>query len=539
MVFFHRSKNLHGPSSPFRLRLPFGANHAKPLAMRDAPPPPPAPRRPHRRPDRRTVLAGLAIGLGLGPAEAQAPQPSPAAPKPATRRAPAPAPALPVQNENMRAASVTAKLTGPDAPDSTLMRFLREGDAGTGPQPPELPILRFRPDGEARIAIMNDFAQPLALALRGLRRPLSGEAAGILAPGQNGTLAFPTSQSGSFLLQAALPAPAREARARGLHALVVVEEPRPPDVDHDVPLLVGDWRLTEKGELAGDFADLRDAARFGRLGNRLTVNGRAAPLELAVRPGARLRLRLANVASARTIPLHAQRLVARVIAIDSTPCDPFDPLQRIVTLAPGHRCELVVDVPREAGIEARLEARFATPAPLLVIRTEGEPVGARGAVTPLPDPGLPAAIRLQNAARADLVITGGLGREASLDPEALRRAFPDPNRIFQLNGGAIGDVAGREPGKPLLRVKRGREVVLALMNRTAWPQVLGLAGHSFRLLHPYDDGWEPYFLDTVHVGAGQVLRVAFIADLLGRHALRSTIADHAESGVATHVEVTP
>ncbi|MFY8099012.1 MAG: multicopper oxidase domain-containing protein, partial [Allorhizobium sp.] len=63
-------------------------------------------------------------------------------------------------------------------------------------------------------------------------------------------------------------------------------------------------------------------------------------------------------------------------------------------------------------------------------------------------------------------------------------------------------------------------------------------GHCFRLLHPFDDGWEPYFLDTVYLGPGQVHRIAFIADLVGRHALRSTIADHAETGVATHLEIT-
>ncbi|MCA3612554.1 MAG: multicopper oxidase domain-containing protein [Methylobacterium sp.] len=513
-------------------RLPFPANHAKSLFIMPQRPSNPSPL---SKPDRRQFLAGLALGASLGPALAQ---PAPA-PRPAAQPRPAAVPPLaPIQDKQLSAASLTARLTGAQSPESTLFRFLPDPPPVMQASPLDIPTLRFQSGSDARIGLRNDLAQPLALALRGLRRPLSGDAMSGIGVGQAGSLAFPTSQPGSFLLKAVPPAPSREARARGLHALVVLEEPRPPDVDHDIPLLVGDWRLNEKGELAGDFADLRDAARLGRLGNRLSVNGRTVPLELTVRPGSRLRLRLANVAPARTIPLHALRLVARVIAIDSTPCAPFDPLQRMVTLAPGNRCEMIVDVPREAGIEARVEARFATPAPLFILRTEGEPVTARGPVTALPDPGLPAAIRLQNAARAELAITGGWPREASPDPEAMRKAFPDPARIFQLNVGALGDGPGAQPGKPLLRVKRGREVVLALKNQTAWPQVLGLDGHSFRLLHPYDDGWEPYFLDTVHVGPGQILRIAFIAELVGRHALRSTIADHAETGVATHLEVT-
>ena len=495
------------------------------------------------KPDRRELLAGLVLGASLGPSLGQNLGPALAQPAPAPRpaaqpRAAAATPPSPIQNEQLSAVSLTARLTGDQSPESTLFRFRPDPAPAPQASPPDIPALRFQPSGDARIGLRNDLAQPVALALRGLRRTVTGDATNGIGAGQAGSLAFPTSQPGSFLLKAVPPAPSREARARGLHAAVIVEEPRPPDVDHDIPLLVGDWRLNEKGELAGDFTDLRDAARLGRLGNRLSVNGREAPLELTVRPGARLRLRLANVAPARTIPLHAQRLGARVIAIDSTPCAPFDPLQRMVTLAPGNRCEMIVDVPREAGIDARLEARFATPAPLFIIRTEGETVSARGPVTALPDPGLPAAIRLQNAARADLAITGGWPREASPDPEAMRKAFPDPLRIFQLNGGAIGDVPGAPPGKPLLRVKRGREVVLALKNQTAWPQVLGLDGHCFRLLHPFDDGWEPYFLDTVYLGPGQVHRIAFIADLVGRHALRSTIADHAETGVATHLEIT-
>lgn len=485
---------------------------------------------PFAPPHRRQVLTGLALA-GISPALGQAPQPG-AKPAPSAASAPPP-----IQNVQLRAAPVSAKLAGANAAESTLFRLLPDPAPSGGPNPPDLPTLRFNSARDARIGLKNDLAQPLALGLRGIRRLVAGDAVPGIAAGAAGSLAFQTSQSGSFLLHAAPPAPTREARARGLHGLVIVEEAKPPEVDQDIPLLVGDWRLTDKGELAGDFADLRDAARLGRLGNRLTVNGRAAPLELTVPPGARLRIRLANVAPARTIPLHAEKLVARVIAIDSTPCAPFDPLQRMVTLAPGNRCEMIVDCPREPGVEARIEAKFSAPAPLLILRTDGAPIAARGPVVALPDPGLPAAIRLQNAARADLVITGGWGRDAQPDPDAMRKAFPDPTRIFTLNGGAHGDRFGAEPGKPLLSVKRGREVVLALMNRTAWPQVIGVSGHSFRLLHPYDDGWEPYFLDTVYVGAGQTLRIAFVAELLGRQAIRSTIADHAEAGVATHFEV--
>ena len=58
---------------------------------------------------------------------------------------------------------------------------------------------------------------------------------------------------------------------------------------------------------------------------------------------------------------------------------------------------------------------------------------------------------------------------------------------------------GGDPKVPLLKVKRGTPVVLALNNQTAFVQPMHLHGHAFRLLHGLDDGWEPYFLDTLQV----------------------------------------
>ena len=408
--------------------------------------------------------------------------------------------------------------------------------------PPETMLYRLKPAAEARLAIRNDLGQPLALMMRGLRRPSTGSAITGIAQGAEGLLAFPATQPGSFLLTPVAPPGteglANEQMARGLTSLVVVEEEQPPAADHDLPVAISDWRVDEQGRLDTGFGDLRDIARMGRLGNRLVVNGRVAPAMLTVRPGARLRLRLANTALARTIPLHVFGAQSRVIAIDSTPCDPFDPLKRNVTLVPGGRCEMMVDMPRTAGEECRIEARFAQNVPLITFRIDGTPLPAHGPILRLPDPGLPPAIRLQDALRVDFAITGGLPREASADLEAIRQRFPDRRRIFRINDGVIGDRPGEAPGQPLFRIGRGKVVVMALRNQTAWPQVIGLGAHAFRLLHPYDDGWEPYFLDTMYLAPGVTARIAFIAETPGRHSLRSTIAEHAEAGVATGFEVT-
>jgi FtsP/CotA-like multicopper oxidase with cupredoxin domain len=75
------------------------------------------------------------------------------------------------------------------------------------------------------------------------------------------------------------------------------------------------------------------------------------------------------------------------------------------------------------------------------------------------------------------------------------------------------------------------------VNRSAWSQVIHVHGHNFRLLHPFDDGWEPYFLDTLYVAEGRTAHISFVADNPGRWAVRSSILEHFESGVLTWFEV--
>jgi FtsP/CotA-like multicopper oxidase with cupredoxin domain len=91
---------------------------------------------------------------------------------------------------------------------------------------------------------------------------------------------------------------------------------------------------------------------------------------------------------------------------------------------------------------------------------------------------------------------------------------------------------------PLVSVRRGTPVVLALINRTDHVQAFHLHGHVFRLLHSYDDGWEPYFLDTLKVPEDQTLRIAFVADNPGKWLFASTIMERFDAGLWTWIEVT-
>src|SRR5207302_4564101 len=118
----------------------------------------------------------------------------------------------------------------------------------------------------------------------------------------------------------------------------------------------------------------------------------------------------------------------------------------------------------------------------------GEPARATplAEAPPLPSNGLPERLDLRSASRHDVPLDAFV-------------ALPAP-------------VHERTP---VFSVRRGRVVVLALGNRTELTQTVHLHGHHMRLLDRLDDGWKPYWLDTLVVGE-QIERIAFVADNPGK-----------------------
>ena len=125
------------------------------------------------------------------------------------------------------------------------------------------------------------------------------------------------------------------------------------------------------------------------------------------------------------------------------------------------------------------------------------------AAAALPSNGLPAQLDLKNALRVDLT----LGADRTTD-------WVTPANFAAASA-------------PAFRAKPGRTVVLALTNRAAIPTVFHLHGHHFRLLDRLDDGWKPFWLDTLAIEAGQTQRIAFAAEYAGRWLIESMATDWA------------
>jgi FtsP/CotA-like multicopper oxidase with cupredoxin domain len=455
-------------------------------------------------------------------------------------------------------ASVPVRASGETEADGFRVLRARPGTVALrgGMQPPTAiwgydgtvpgPTLRVRQGEELRVRLVNELPEPTTVHWHGLRLPNAMDGVPHLtqhpiAPGARFDYRFRAPDAGTFWYHSHLYS--SEQIERGLHGALIVEEPVAAPVDRDLVLVLDDWRLTADGRLdEASFRSFHDAAREGRLGPHLTVNGAPAPAPLPVRANERLRLRLVNAANARVLRLRFERHVAWVMAIDGQPAEPFAARDGRVALGPGNRIDVFVDAALEPGAAATVVAEDprGNIDLLRLVYAQAAPFPARppGPPAPLPPNPLPERLDLKGALRIDAPLDGGM--MSGLMMERMRgREIPGHGiepaaRIWTLAGRA----SSGHDGPPLFTVARGRTVVLAFDNRSAFPHAMHVHGHHFRLLDRLDDGWAPFWLDTVTVAPRRTDRIAFRADNPGKWMIHCHMLEHHETGMAAWFAVT-
>lgn len=349
--------------------------------------------------------------------------------------------------------------------------------------------LRFTRGDQLAVSFDNALPIPIVLAWRGMAAPPRA-----VAPGSRDQFAIPLKHAGTFLCdtRALGDAQARPSPARA----VVVQESEPVEVDIDQILLIEDWRLSADGTAAAPGAPSDATALY-------TVNGLPA-IEIVARANARLRIRFINACQRTVIAVRIEDHALTVMAIDGQPAEPFLARNSQIVLAPGTRLDAFVDATRPPGSAAAILLHDGKqPQSFARLLTSTEPPlrdAPRAAASPLPSNGLPAQLDLKSALRVEL---------------ALDKA---PDWL------APADWA---VGSPMFKVKRNRPVVLALTNRGGGPMVFHLQGHHFRLLDRLDDGWKPFWLDTLVVDPGQTHRIAFRPETAGSWLMETMATDWA------------
>ena len=361
------------------------------------------------------------------------------------------------------------------------------------------PALNFGRGDTVEVAFANELPQPAVLNWRGLDGAAGAEpltARGPLASGAKETLPLRLHHAGTFLCDVALlgDGQARPSRARAL----VVRESEAVQTDRDEVFLIEDWRLRPDGTAIAPGVEHKDTAPV------LTANGRLF-LDITARTNERIRIRFINACQRSIIAAKIENFDVRVMALDGQPAEPFGARNGAVVLAPGGRTDVFIDVTAAAGTTSSIlihDGREARPIGKIVVSSE-PPIrpAPLPPAPPLPSNGLPAQLDLRNAQRFDLPPGG-------------------PN-----DWGLPTNFKAASP--PVFRAKAGRTVVLTLTNRAAIANVFHLHGHHFRLLDRLDDGWKPFWLDTLAIEPGQTQRIAFMAEHAGRWLIESTATDWA------------
>jgi FtsP/CotA-like multicopper oxidase with cupredoxin domain len=361
------------------------------------------------------------------------------------------------------------------------------------------PVLRAKQGEELNLRLFNELAEPTSLHWHGVRLPNAMDGVPDLThppigPGASLDYRFRAPDAGTFWYHAHSPAQVDQ----GLYGALVIEEPNPVDVDRDVALVLG------------------MPAAAGPLPREVVlVNGAVRP-DIPLRAGERLRLRLINATRARGISLKVEGHAPWVMAIDGQPAEPFLAHESRVWLAPGGRVDLFLDATASEGAVASLLAGLREEYPIarLIYQAGGHvPPSPRSPPLPLPSNSLPARIDLKGALRADMTVGGAVAAS-----EIPRKEMP-------------------RSATPLFTVSRGRAVSLAIHNPTSHPHVVHVHGHHFRLLDRLDDGWKPYWLDTLVVGE-PTERIAFVADNPGQWLIECQMLDRTDAGTAAWFVVT-
>jgi len=313
----------------------------------------------------------------------------------------------------------------------------------------------------------------------------------------------------------------QEQLGRGLAGAVIIEEANPPDVDDDVVILLQDWRLNQRGQIANDFYRMHDLAHDGRLGNVVSVNTQIQP-SFAFAENSRVRLRFINASSARFYrPRLPESWNAWVIAKDGQAVNPSP--YRPSLLGPGMRIDVVVDV--QAGQFEVLDSAY-------------EPYRLFGL----------ASQEAQNTLR-------DFAPEA-LAPNPIALASTNPQALeLSLEGGAMSGMMGMRGGgiwtlnskslsedlknaQAMFLLEQNQSYKMTIKNKTNFVHPMHMHGHTFQILTENNQTLsEPRLSDTVLLQANEEKEISFVADNLGDWLIHCHVLGHQASGMMAVMKV--
>ncbi len=399
------------------------------------------------------------------------------------------------------------------------------------------PVLRIPQGRQSTIELHNKLDQATSIHWHGLRIAnamdgVPGMTQELIQPQARFDYTFTPPDAGTYWYHSHQRS--WEQMALGLTGVLIVEEADPPVVDKDFVCAVDDWRLNDADQIdRASLGAMHDWAHGGRLGNVVTVNGRTDK-QFAVSQGDRVRFRVVNTANSRTMNMRINQPDISVIAIDGQPVDPFRLANGLITLAPGQRSDLIIDMTSEPNHISPIELLVKNRPYHIAEFQFGATIKRKDLLdSPIALPPNPAnRVELPESYKhIPLHIEGGaMGgmRAARYKGEEMGvRKLMKHKKVWAFNG-----VAGL-PDDPLFTVQRGTAISLDLENDNRWPHAIHVHGHHFK-----EDNNPGIWRDTSLVKRQQKNSLKFVADNPGKWLIHCHMIEHQAGGMLTWFEVT-
>lgn len=383
------------------------------------------------------------------------------------------------------------------------------------------PVMRIKLGETIQLKLNNQLPQDTSVHWHGIRVPNAMDGVpGVTQPaiksGESFVYEFTPKDAGTFWFHPHVNA--AEQVERGLHGVLVVEDPDGPEYSKDIVWVLDDWLLEKDAQIYSQFVTRHDLAHDGRWGNLMTVNGEYQP-RFKVRAGERIRLRLVNVANGRVFLPSFAKLSPLVIAVDGMLAKVAFPLERFY-LAPGNRIDLDITIPKDAaGQRFEVKDIFSREERILAFLqvTSDEAVK-----TPTFEPPKAAHFpewkdAVKTPVSHDFVLNAKRGGEHGI--------------AWTIDGEAW-------PKGETFKLKAGQFTRLRISNRSPRLHPMHLHGQFFKRIavdgKPVE---ENYWRDTVLIGPRESVDIALIPLDKGAWAHHCHILEHAEAGMMGIIEV--
>ena len=409
-------------------------------------------------------------------------------------------------------------------------------DAG---QNNSFPILRVKQGEMIRASIINQLSEATTIHWHGVRLPNAMDGVPYLTqkPIESGEIfiyEFPCPDAGIFWFHSHL-ASTRQI-ANGLVGVLIVEELEELHFTKDMVWVYKDWFVKEPADFIKFLKSQDDvnllktsqAGKQGTYGDFASVNFQKEISEQAPE-NSWVRLRLLNVDISRLMRIHAYGAKdVKVLGIDGNPLAQPEILHRRL-FTPAQRLDLAIQIP-EAGKQVELKNVFLKkPKRLGVIHSIPSLSSKKFFECP--------QLKLNPIAKPDLQ------NAIELPFQFLSAgAFaPENNPTFwSINKRSMTELDHSLHTKlapPLATLKYGKTYIFTLQNTTPHTHPIHLHGHTFTVIESSKHQMTPFHTDVVNLTTKEKIKVAFVADNLGKWMFHCHIIEHAVSGMMGYVEV--